>query len=388
LERYDIGWRPGLWAVLWACVIVGLTVAVDDLGLHFASLSAGDPEELLAVTASLFSVIVTWLIAGLLLSPWGARDEPFGRTLVRSLQHLLVVAPWGAALALLLVLVDLAVADWEVVDDYGSGTWTRPHPLAVLTQTLTAIGVGVAGAAIMLWAVTAGRALPHGRWPAACQRCGYNLTALPEHVDDCPECGEPVAAATDPASRPGVRGQERWRFWRPAELGRSLWVWQRRPRVWRQVLWLLGMGAVMTGLWMLLMGIGTDGDAFAGEYAAEAIGWVMLSQASIGLYFAFWWVSMPLWVGLVRGWTGGVRCLAAASAAAGLLWPVMLLWQMLSIVGIGGFMLIAEQWDTPNNEVMLIAIGLSLGAIYFLGLPVLLFVLLWRITGTARWANW
>lgn len=192
---------------------------------------------IMTVGISFFVMEAGAFILALILTAWGAIEEPFRKSFRFALVRVWMQTP-HIALGLFLAFCYFTLSqsckwDWRAnpllraLGEQGEKTsllWAVGMGTWVLYGLLRACGVRVLAA-------------PPSPTPT-CQECGYNLTGTsPDGL--CPECGESVHASLNSDSRPGVPWEDPPRrdllaaWWRttvlavlhPRELGRQLRVY-------------------------------------------------------------------------------------------------------------------------------------------------------------------
>jgi hypothetical protein len=236
-----------------------LTEALGQIASEVARYSR---EAVLDVLIGVACIELGFLAVALVITPWGARDEPIQSSLANGLRRTWLHTTHGLAVVLLIGLpaTELSRMEtrWQVVyravhpqpewpralenapqgsqalqeyrkaqQEYWtqSGRWlaamesTQPwyfrHLEVMVTYASILAGVWVLWA--LLRAVGAPRKAPQIDRPPTCEACGYNLTTIPLE-SRCPECGEPVILSLGPDSRPGA-------------------IWERRRVVGRLAAW-------------------------------------------------------------------------------------------------------------------------------------------------------
>jgi hypothetical protein len=197
------------------------------------------------VMVTLVMVELGFVGLAVLLSPWGARDEPMSASYVNALRrvwlqtvHLTQIVLLVSVLAMVLVRAERA---WEQTHPPPSRPpptagppsatsdlsntwydWYKTKPWYVRDAGFVTVTAGVASAAWLFWAllraVGAHRKTAPIERPPTCETCGYNLSGTATD-SVCPECGESVAHSLGAGVRAGTtwewRAQVgRWRAWR------------------------------------------------------------------------------------------------------------------------------------------------------------------------------
>jgi hypothetical protein len=249
--------------------LVGMLKVLDDVLGDFAR---NPKETTLVLAGSAIFIELGFLALALLITPWGARDEPFRVSYTHALRRVwlhsahglvavLLVGTWGTTLSRMDTAwhdaYPVAAPTWpaqptgvprdsQAWQDYQAAVqeaskqytewWQeirRKKPWYLHHLEVSIGGTCILSALWLVWAllraVGAPRRTPPIVRPPTCEACGYNLTTIPME-SRCPECGEPVALSLGPAARPGTPWERR------RELGRLTAWWQccvelsRRPK--------------------------------------------------------------------------------------------------------------------------------------------------------------
>lgn len=170
--------------------------------------------------------------SGLLVSPWGARDEPLRTTVWRGLRRGFAVS---GAWPVCLLLIAGAVA-WMEREYWARWPAGVPRPWIARNQHVVS---GLTTGLLWIWvywvvlrSVGAGRPGFASQPPVLCAECGYDIRATA--ADGlCPECASPAADSLNPDLRPGTPWECRARRFIPEAYARTVGMTLRRP-------WLLG----------------------------------------------------------------------------------------------------------------------------------------------------
>ncbi|MBN1490401.1 MAG: hypothetical protein JXA69_10835 [Phycisphaerae bacterium] len=438
LDRSDDGRSEG--------VIVETTVLVVNVVREFKR----DPGTSFLVTASLvLSVELTFLGLAILLTPWGARDEPIRASVANALRRVWLqtshVLPAFALIAVFANTVIAANRQWERNHDFegsrhsftpqepvgapvGSQAWqdyeaalkqyeeeaqaweawwrSRPWYVEYGEQAIGMVVLAVA--TWFLWAlfraVGAPRVVPPVPRPPTCEFCGYNLTAAPMDAR-CPECGEPVERSLGPDARPGPAWQRTGGLARVAALWRCSVDAIRRPSAFgRQIQLSAGatshrwLVAILAPLVFIVTMIGVIACFLLDQHAAfideRIITQVMLFTAPIMGYFG---ALALLGVMLATAWLVALyyrlsdqrNLLHAATQIAAYLGGYVVLWALISgLAGAAGFAF--DDWF--RRRALVLGIDRELLTLVAWFLPNLTCLtgyvyLVRRGTGAARYAN-
>lgn len=261
--------------------LAALRRAVTNASGQVVAQAARLPKEAAAIIAITVAAIeLAFPLLALLLTPWGARDEPLKSSYRNALQW-----TWlhTAHIVLLIVMAGTVIGtverlrmanyvklrksfppvprrpavapaqrstspEWNKYsrefDAYREEVlrvrreWDRLRPWYIQHPEIVQANASFFAIAWAVWAllrgVGAGRPALRVERPPGCESCGYNLTGTA--LDSrCPECGEPVAASLGTEARRGTAWQRRheegrWSAWwfcasqairQPATLGRQ-----------------------------------------------------------------------------------------------------------------------------------------------------------------------
>lgn len=255
-----------------------------------------------------------WLLVALIITAWGARDEPIRASFAHSLRH-----TWLHTIHIVLVTLACALVidthdtvirplrdvrpsirpepiapdvpfeqqaaspEWQEYEREIGVWWSEysaeririllAQPWWIRHSEWLVFDVCVAFSLWALWAllraVGAERRVPPIPRPPMCDACGYNLTGLPDN-SRCPECGLPTLESLDPHVRRGAAWECNKRAklrisWltmavaairRPTELGRSLSLTEHAAHhrwfYFRSIFWIFFGAVTALGLPVLI----------------------------------------------------------------------------------------------------------------------------------------
>jgi len=230
------------------------------------------------------SIELGFVILALLLTPWGAGDEPVRSSIAHALRVTWLQTTHDLPLLLLIGLLtvpcgrasmrywqnnptrniayptrpqkpknqtpdspamqeyQIAMKKYQQQQNNYNKAWTKYYNNRPWYLKYDYIIIGFPCLALSLWivwaffrAVGCNRKIKPIARPPTCEQCGYNLIATPME-SRCPECGEPVVQSLGPDARPGTCWQKRqevgwWRAWwqshkealiRPKQFGRQI----------------------------------------------------------------------------------------------------------------------------------------------------------------------
>jgi hypothetical protein len=201
------------------------------------------PKEAILVTLIIILFIeAAYLLTALLVTPWGARNEPLKSSIVHGLRwtwlhtiHFVPAIVFSIALVTALDLVERrwhasnprpqhptvarpvrtpqqAPAEWQKYNDVMASYYAlleirrnSQPPYVRYDEEIATVICGIVWG-WWLWGLLRGVGARRGRFhveqPPLCEACGYNLTMTSTEAR-CPECGDPVINSLGPDARPG-----------------------------------------------------------------------------------------------------------------------------------------------------------------------------------------
>ncbi len=411
---YSIHWLGLLLAVLAVFFLAAggeigrLPLEIGDAILGLESALEQQPlESSLALLGVVLGVEGGTVLLAILLSAWGARDEPLRDSLRWSLQRCWVYAP-SLAMAILLVGIPsvlLEAAEDAYHDGYFDplGHWSYPSSMPFWLRYWEQLAVqwgflcGLWWFGGLLAAVGAERLHRPTELNPLCDACGYDLTGIAME-GRCPECGQSVVLSLRPEARPGPPWWQRrslgwWAAWRqtgesamyaPLRLGRLLRV--REPRTDHRRYPALPLAVIFLLGWLLIplvYAADTGKNPLDEEpelvwLVGPIVGWsaVIASLAIV--------VGSGTIVGLYARWQTGRNLLPVAMQAACYASPWLVVWAGLFIVLVIGLMLGVSAGSVGNRWVLAPAVfvvaNLSCSFVYLR--------LIGRVTLAARYSNY
>jgi hypothetical protein len=207
------------------------------------------PREAILLTLFIVLFVETaYFLLGLLVTPWGARNEPLKSSIAHGVRwtwlHTIHLAPAIVLSFAAYFAVELIERDWQERDNRrisprvprpagpiqeDSEEWRKfredmervqaqrqiqyaTRPWYVRYQDEIAGYLCCAVWSWWFWGLLRGvgaiRGSTHVDQPPLCEACGYNLTGA-SMEDRCPECGDPVINSLGPDSRPGPMWERR-----------------------------------------------------------------------------------------------------------------------------------------------------------------------------------
>lgn len=253
--------------------ILGVIEAlIDALAEIVVEIGRQPKENVLVLVIVVVLVELGFLAAALLVTPWGAQDEPIRSSFAHALRrvwlvtaHVLVAVFLVGVLGTTLSRMDTAwyaayIATepvppqppteappgsraWRAYEEAKQRYWREMRLWSGIVESKKPWHfrhledkIGCACLLSVFWivwallrSVAAPRRLAPFVRPPTCEACGYNLTAIPLE-SRCPECGEPVILSLGPNARAGTPWQRRREIGRLAALRRCSLDSFSRPR--------------------------------------------------------------------------------------------------------------------------------------------------------------
>lgn len=353
-RRERIPWTLALGAHALGVVMAGLAVGLAAWIGNYPGRSLGDflmevasdvyagfqqksLPELLAIAGLTVVMLVSWeinaLLTGLVVSPFGARDEKLRSSYWRGVKAAWLISPHVALTCGGLAVITAALSN------------TGAEGLLMRQPTAACIGLGSAALAVwfpavLLLSVSTGKWGTMCRWPGVCRECGYQLAGVPMGAANCPECGLAIDESLRPAGAIGgplERVEDGWWIvrWLRGVAGMVI-----APRQFGQRLRLLSpqrrhLGA--TGAGIVTLQVASAAIEAAGDTSYRH-GWgeSILSGGTRGAIFVVLFVGgMVVAVWLIGSLTSLVHrrnLLAATAQTASYLMPLPAIWAMVIIV--------------------------------------------------------
>jgi hypothetical protein len=380
-------------------IIIDAVLWYGDITDIFQFMGPGEFALLLIVFAVYLLLIqLSYGVAAVLTSSWGAGVEPFRASFGRSLSRWYQLTPFHAAwtLALILVLHVLSEMRWNSWDYSES----REFVYNTLMVGCFVVYIGVGGwFTLMALAVPRKSDMyyPKSRWPALCETCGYAVVGLTAE-QTCPECGRVVGSSlytvrNQPEVRqPALLERMRRALINPAAMGLTLITQTRTPgpaqALSRSAFALFALGPVAIVYVMLVLKVVHDESVFYNFYdfaTAFIIGGTAAGLGAIAVGVAIVLAAGSI-IGLIERLFGKRNNLPAACAAACYAsgYVVFLAILMIGFTGV----LVA------TAEAAFDHFGYGIQFVYVFGWPVVALlltlpylVIVGRITRAARYAN-
>ena len=362
--------------LLWPIIEISYRIAEPDHDRLVAeevwrALTDGGPfyrRQLLVLAVFAILAELGMAASGLLVSPWGARDEPLRTTLWRGLRRGFAVS--GAwPVCLLLILGSLAWMQRE----YGWGDWSPGIARSWVAENQHVVS-GLETGLLWIWVywvvlrcVGAGRPGFASQPPVLCAECGYDIQATAAG-GLCPECAAPVADSLNPNLRPGTPWECRARGFAPEAYGRTVgmalrWPWllgrrmqvtspDRHHRHFMLISLLITAGTLwlIMNLFFLFEPVALQLDEYILANIADLAG-VLTGGTSIAVAMA----------GLIGGWLtlrGGRPLMHVAMRAAAYTSPLLVLWAALAGVQLWTAQSVYDMcWQTAGgmgNQIMFV----------------------------------
>lgn len=216
-------------------IYLGQESVFEDIANEFARHAA---ETAFVTVMSLLGVELAFIGLAMVVLPWGAGDERLRSSWAHALRFTWLHTTHAVPLVL---VIGALTAHWNIKWD----NWWKERQEGGNYESFWVdhgaeilINLGIAASFWMLWAlfraVGARRAIPPIARPPTCESCGYNLSGTPLE-SRCPECGTPAVDSLGPDARAGT-ACERGGGWaarlrcsldavlRPQHLGRQIQV--------------------------------------------------------------------------------------------------------------------------------------------------------------------
>jgi len=283
--------------------------------------------------------------------------------------------------------------------------WRRTQPFIVQHHEDMLAWLCIAGSVWVLWAlfrsVGARRTLTRVERPPTCEFCGYNLTGTAIE-GRCPECGTPAFESLGPQVRPGTSwerggGLIAWTrchaaaVFRPRMLGHQIQV-TTQPHRHRWLWWSLILPCFLAGAATTLISYMIIEQCNPMEQEPEIVTIVMpIIGACSGAGMLMIAMLLAGAIGMIQTWLHKRNLLPAAAQMAAYLSPLFLLcglflaaWSVVFVVGVEErwFRHLASRWRMDDD---LLAFGFFV--VPQLAWLALCFVLIWKGTSAARYAN-